>query len=210
MQMKTPPPVPSVIKREDKMDTLKTFVSAHGLLAAAVAGAPQGQGEILLLARSAESPVARALLAVGAEIAARGIVVRAIFGQPEGEKSSAGWSVAGPEVAFRRELRWARNPRLADAHEQLVLGPATAWVGDCLRRDPSRRDAYEHFAADDATTARTMAVSFERLWAISTPLAVRTRPVGMIDSHAHALADDTLAALRTTDEGGGPLVSSQH
>jgi len=210
MQMKTPPPVPSVIKREDKLDTLKTFVSAHGLLAEAVASATPGQGEILLLARSAESPVARALLAVGAEIAARGIVVRAIFGQPEGEKSAAGWSVAGPEVAFRRELRWARNPRLADAHEQLVLGPTTAWVGDCLRRDPSRRDAYEHFAASDAATTRTLAVSFERLWAISTPLVVRQRPVGMMDSQTNALADDTLAALRAADEGGGPLVSSQH
>jgi hypothetical protein len=35
----------------------------------------------------------------------------------------------------------ARHPRLVEAHEQLVLGPETCWIGDCMQRDPAKCDA---------------------------------------------------------------------
>ena len=206
MQMKTPPPLPSVVKREDKMETLRAFISAHWL-------SPRSSDtrtDVTLVARSAESPVARALVALGHEVAGRGLTVRAIFGQLEHEKSSAGWSIAGPEIAFARDLRWAKNPRLADAHEQLVLGPATSWIGDCLRRDPNRRDAYEQFIASETHTSATLRTSFDRLWAASVPLLIRT-PNGMFGG-ARSVSGTTAAVpvLPPCDDNSGPLASSPH
>ena len=51
-------------------------------------------------------------------------------------------------------------------HEQLVLGPAASWVGDCMRRDPMKRDAYECYAADCSKTAGWARTSFDRFWNI--------------------------------------------
>jgi hypothetical protein len=205
MQINTPPPVHSVIKREDKMEIMRTFIKASLLIPRATsAGSLE---EITLVARSAESPVARALASIGAEIASRGITVRAIFGYLECEKSPAGWSIAGPEIPFNRQLRWAKNPRLADAHEQLVLGPMTAWVGDCLRRDPARRDAYEQYITADARTAGNLHTSFTRLWTASVPLQIRT-PKDVKIAAAAVVDHASLAALAPCDDNGGPLVSS--
>jgi hypothetical protein len=207
MQMKSPPPVPSVVKREDKMETLRTFVKASLLMPRAAQSA--AGHDITLVARSAESPVARVLASLGSEIAGRGLSVRAIFGYLESEKSPAGWSVAGPEIPFSRDLRWAKNQRLFDAHEQLVLGPVTAWVGDCMRRDPARRDAYEQFAAEDARTAQNLITSFSRLWAVSVPLMIRT-PKDVKIVAADAIDHAALAALVPGDDSGGPMASSPH
>ena len=46
------------------------------------------------------------------------------------------------------EIRWAKNPRMLDAHEQLVIGPNSTWMGDCMRRDPTKRDAFQSFNVD--------------------------------------------------------------
>ncbi len=206
MQIKTPPPLPSVVKREDKMQTLRTFIQAFFLMPS-LQNVPT---EITLMARSAESPVARALAELGSEIISRGISVRAIFNQLEPEKTPAGWSVTGPEIAFDRHLRWAKNPRLVDAHEQLVLGPRTCWIGDSMRRDPSRRDAYEQFVNDSATTATTISLSFERLWLASVPLLIRTPKAPTTAAVAEKSTDVGLAALAPRDDNAGPLASSPH
>ena len=206
MQIKTPPPLPSVVKREDKMETLRTFISAFWLMPRLDMASTQ----ITLIARSAESPVARALVALGPDIARRSLSVRAIFGHIEPEKTPAGWSVSGPQIAFERDLRWAKNPRLADAHEQLVLGPNTCWIGDCLRRDPSRRDAYEQFVNADMRTASYMTTSFERLWAASVPLVVRAASGGASVARPQSMQDADLPPLPPRDDNSGPLASSPH
>ena len=68
------------------------------------------------------------------------------------------------------EVRWARDPRLIEVHEQLVLGPRTCWTGDSMRRDPAKCDALETFIDDCAESAGTATASFERLWTASEPL----------------------------------------
>ena len=206
MQTKTPPPLPSVVKREDKVDSLRTFISAFFVTGSV--GAPHH--EITVVARSAESPVTRALTSLAADIASRGLSVRAIFLQPEPEKVNAGWFVTGPEIAFHRVLRWAKNPRLADAHEQLVLDDKICWIGDCMRRDPSRRDAYENFVNGDALTAKTIATSFSRLWDASVPLQIRA-PSGAAGLSPNTETDCAeMAGLTGLDDNSGPLASSPH
>ena len=204
MQLKTTPPAARVVKSEDKMETLRTFI----LAALLVPQVDNASGVVTLVARSAESPVAKALVSLGTELASRNMTVRAIFCQLEPEKTAAGWSIAGPCIAFARDLRWAGNPRLADAHEQMVLGSTTCWTGDCMRRDPARRDAYESYVTSDAQTTHPLRVSFERLWAASAPLIIRTSHVTAV--RPASPADDTSVALVPREDCSGPLISSSH
>jgi hypothetical protein len=132
--------------------------SARGLHAAG--------GCYLLIARSPDSPVAQALRAHSGRLAATGIRVRAIFSEVE----PAGAAALAAPFALPGECRIARDPRLLAAHEQLVLAPDCAWIGDCMRREPSKRDAYERFAANCAETAVLATRSFERLWRVAVPL----------------------------------------
>ena len=136
--------------------------------------AHDGPQSVLLVARSGASPVARALKDAAVEIASRGIAVRMIVASEERVQDF--W----PPTAGRhaREMRIARNPRLLDAHEQLVLGQRATWFGDSLRRDPLKRDAFESFTADDAAAAGRARSTFERLWRATEPLQIRNpRPV---------------------------------
>lgn len=132
--------------------------SAHGLH---ITG-----GCYLLIARSPESPVAQALRSHTERMASMGIRVRAIFSEVD---SAHPVQQMGP-FAMPSECRIVRDQRLLAAHEQLVLAPATAWVGDCMRRDPGKRDALENYAANCAQTCAHATRSFESLWRATAPL----------------------------------------
>jgi hypothetical protein len=67
-------------------------------------------------------------------------------------------------------VRLTRDPRLIEAHEQMVLGERACWTGDSMRRDPAACDAYECFIDDGADHARAARSTFERLWATAGPL----------------------------------------
>jgi len=130
-------------------------------------------GCYLLIARSPESPVALALREHAAGLAKSGIRIRAIFGEAELGHGAA--TIAAAPFALPSECRIARDPRLLAAHEQLVLAPDCAWIGDSMRREPSKRDAYENFAAGCAETATNATRSFEKIWRAAAP--VRSVPV---------------------------------
>jgi hypothetical protein len=201
MRLKTPPAVASVEKREDKTEMLRAYF-AHHLRALR----PETLDSTLtVVAASAESPVARALVELGTDIAAAGVKVRAIFHVLAPESTPIGWTISGPTVAFERDIRWARNARLADAHEQLVLGTEAAWIGDCMRRDANRRDAYEQRVEGDAATVRILQRSFERLWGVSEPLAIRF-PIdaGIAAAVAVTCGEAAFAASANGEAGPSP------
>jgi hypothetical protein len=130
-------------------------------------------GCYLLIARSPVSPVAIALRDHASGLAKSRIRVRAVFGEVELGQGAA--TVAAAPFALPSECRIARDARLLAAHEQLVLAADRAWIGDSMRRDPSKRDAYESFAAGCVETATNAARSFEKIWRASAP--VRSVPV---------------------------------
>jgi hypothetical protein len=144
-----------------------------------------------LVARSLDSPAARALGAVAADAIALGITLRLVLLKTSATPLLAG-GVQGPLVAAASRV--ISDPRFLDAHEQLVLSSRTAWIGDCMRRDPGKRDAYECYCEDCEATAGWAARSFERLWTAALPVdlgaAVRT-PLG---APAHEIIDASLIA----------------
>jgi len=154
------PPVRASISRHgEKEQRLRQFVLQH------IGTGTDRSHHLMVVARSLESPVVKAIVGLEQMIAAAGGSVRLILAQLDDE--TQGQTGA---MCCTHEIRWARHPRLIEAHEQLVLGPQTCWIGDCMRRDPSKCDAYENYVEDCGEAAGCAAVSFERLWFASTPL----------------------------------------
>jgi hypothetical protein len=177
----------SVTRRAEKEQRLYEFVGAY--LAEADRGRRPGSNDILLIARSIESPVVRAVGSLGSDIAGAGFCVRMIIAHADRQSPPRGWALSR-DADVDCEVRWARRPRLIEAHEQLVLGPETCWIGDSMRREPAKCDAYESYVDDCSATAGAAAVSFERLWAASEPLLgnppvapVGGEPVGLARRH---------------------------
>jgi hypothetical protein len=156
-----------VVKREAKEDKLKDFIASHLASLSATNAQPTTW---LLIARSAHSPVVKALTALAPEIAKAQVTVRAILALLE---NGAGDTQSETMMPCTTACRVARNPRLLEAHEQLVLGPNTCWIGDSMRREPDKRDAYECYASDHTTTAHWSTVSFHRLWQVSDAIVPR-------------------------------------
>jgi hypothetical protein len=161
----------------EKVAKLSAFIAsdidtrtARGLYAAG--------GCYLLIARSPESPVAVAVRDHADRLTECAIRIRAIFGEVELGQGAA--TVAAAPFAPPSECRIARDPRLLAAHEQLVLCADRSWTGDSMRREPSKRDAYESFAPACAETATNAARSFEKIWRAAAPLrAMPAVPAGL-------------------------------
>lgn len=165
-----PPLRVSVTRHEEKEQKLQGFLSHH--IARLRPGSDAAHpSHLLLVARSLDSPVVKAITTLGHDIAAAGLGARLILAHVDREPLPEDW---GRAVAFTHEIRWARHPRLVEAHEQLVIGPETCWIGDCMRRDPAKCDAYESFVEGCGEAAGCATVSFERLWHASQPLVART------------------------------------
>lgn len=158
-----------VVKHEDKEARLVDFIRSSLI---ATAGAPSEAleaGIVSVVARSFDSPVMLALNAALADVPADTIMVRSIvFEKPK----TLGATPSDRPIAVLRsqDVRWLKDRRFEDAHEQLVLGPTTCWIGDCMRRDPAKRDAFESTTTlSHRATAYAMR-SFDRLWQAATPL----------------------------------------
>lgn len=118
-------------------------------------------GEWSIVALSMQSPVIAAVRRVITELDGVGeLCVKVLLTGREASASNAGFSTIGS-----LEMRHAFDLRLLDAHEQLVLGRYSAWCGDCMRRNPSERDAFESFIRDDQVLSGWARKTFKRLWA---------------------------------------------
>jgi hypothetical protein len=160
-----------VAQREQKERGLRQFIESFLARGEPVAGG--AESTCLLLARSPDSPVARVIGEFAQDRRVQ-LPIRAIFTTLEAGAPSAGSDLSAMP-AFAAEIRLARDPRLLDAHEQLVLGSRTSWIGDCMRRDPLKRDAYEAYSADGRGKALRAIASFERMWRVATPVSARAR-----------------------------------
>jgi hypothetical protein len=164
----------SITRRGEKAQRLTAFL-AQGLAKAGADADPSQIGGISALARSLESPVARAIGTLAAGIAAAGCPVRLLLVRPD-RLAPVGGSVY-PQAAFDCEVRLARDPRLIEAHEQLVLGRRASWTGDSMRRDPAACDAYESFTEDCPDLAAALQSTFDRLWSAARPIFAHHPPL---------------------------------
>lgn len=189
-----------VVRKEEKEARLTGFVTAslEGL-----AGAPESLRTIAVLARSYDSPVVRALAVHADTIARLGVHVRLLVVVGDAPLPEAlGALVTG------LACRSSRDPRLHDGHEQVVIGTHSVWIGDCMRRDPRKRDAYECYSEACLETAGFAMRSFERVWKLGRATRVTRHSTLHPDPRAIEVIEVALAAL--ADPEGATVVSTRH
>ena len=185
-----PPLRVSIARHADKEQSLRQFLLRH------LAGTEPGQlSDLQIVARSLDSPLIKAITSLGQDIAGAGLSVRLILAQLDQAPTPQAWARLVP---FAHEIRWAKHPRLIEAHEQLVIGPETCWIGDCMRRDPAKCDAYESFIEGCGEAAGCATVSFERLWHASQAVVTGVQR-GVV-----------AGALSPHWEGSEPSVGTRH
>lgn len=172
----------NVVTKEDKEARLRAFIARH-IEAQAASDAPTGETTYRLLALSAESPAASALRELAPELAAANIKVEALLIR----RSSTSMHEA-------TDCRFVTDIRLLDAHEQLVLDSATVWIGDCMRRDPLRRDSYELYSDSCPATASRAVRSFAQIWRAAGPSGSLTNERKWTGPREPSLFDPSLLA----------------
>ncbi len=175
--------------RSEKESKLAAFVS-DGLTDV------DAPGVVTLVARGTDSPVASALIAALAQADHANVIVRIVLFDidtvVEDHTATTILDIAGADI------RVLPDSRFAAAHEQLVLGNARVWLGDCMRRDPAKRDAFAVFHDANVPAAQHAAQSFAKLWAVAIPLK---RSVG------RTMAPQALIAGQQTTDTGNDLPS---
>lgn len=162
-----------------------------------------------LVLRSAQSIPAFALAQTKDTLLAAGIQVKAILTKIDPDQALHSFfrtvSALSPDHDLGTLVRWARNPRLTDAHEQALYGPELCWTGDAVRRDADKRNALALFETGPDAIIRG-AHAFKALWAASEPVPARLLAVrdeaGPSATRANAAP---LTALKPPAEGW-PLV----
>lgn len=175
--------------REEREAKLKDFIVKD--MASRSAAGPAFT--YTLIARGPDSPVARAAASLAGDFAAANVTLRAVLLDLDTMTLEAGRpSVLDMDNA---DIRLLTDVRFNAAHEQFVLNATDVWLGDCMRRDPTKRDAFEIFHESNAQAAQHAAKSFEKLWASAQPVR-RVRPIAPELMYVSQGGEDALPAPR--------------
>lgn len=200
--------------RQAEIDRHVGLMSRFAAWTAAEHAAPRA---LTMILRSAESGPAQALIAMKHELSRAGASAKVIVAKLEPEEAMrqlyAGLSELAPQQPAAALIRWARNPLLLDAHEQVTYGQAMCWSGDAMRRGAERRNALT--LLDDASPGAPGAVrlgqlAFAALWSASVPVPERALvPRGApLPSGAYEQSKETPVTVSPLRPGpqGWPLV----
>ncbi len=134
-----------------------------------------------MILRSASSSPAQALIAKARDLARARIAAKVLVANLEPEddlrRLYACLSELSPQDPAKELIRWARNPRLLDAHEQVTCGASLCWSGDCMRRDADKRNVSSLFEDGSGDMVRLARLAFEALWSVS-PVVAERRLIG--------------------------------
>lgn len=150
-----------VVKREEKEVKLTQFI-----LSEIAAGRVTIDAHWSVVALSMKSPVISALHRVVNELEVDELSLNIVL--TGGRKLI---DVDGFDRVQAFAIRVGQSSRLLDAHEQLVLGEVSSWTGDCMRRDPMERDAFETFGANNRELASWARKSFAHFWSAAKPIS---------------------------------------
>jgi len=132
---------------------------------------------LTMILRSAASDPAKALVAMKGALQRAGVRARAILARLDCDDDLRqlcnSLSDLAPQAPAHDLIRWARNPRLLDAHEQVIYGTSMCWSGDAMRRDADRRNALNLFDDDAPDTVRLGRHAFAALWTASSTVPER-------------------------------------
>jgi hypothetical protein len=152
---------------------------------------------LTLVLRSAVSDPALALLSTKDELLAARIRAKVIVAKLEPEDGLrqlyAALAELSPGKPANELIRWAKNPRLAEAHEQVTCGHSLCWSGDAMRRDAGKRNALALFDEHSPDAMQRANRAFLALWSASIPIPSKRlsggamgRPLGSYETFSEA------------------------
>jgi hypothetical protein len=196
------------MKREVREQRLHDLVERYLAPLAQAENAGAGELSLDIVAHAPDSPIAEAVAARLGDLKAAGVTIRAIFACIDPEPALARW------IAQAGLVRWARDVRLLEAHEQLVLGRTKCWSGDAMRRGATRTDLFESLNEGSAEVTALGRKAFERLiplTAIIRPRRVTASLNAMPQDHANVKPVALDSILPTPDFITGlPVMVTRH
>jgi hypothetical protein len=205
-----------VVDAERSRDFREIELRLHiQMMARSVERAEMGSSLTMVL-RSAASDPAKALIGMKGALQRAGLAAKVIVAKldPEDELRHlfTCLTALAPQAPAHELIRWARNPRLLEAHEQVIYGADMCWSGDSMRRDADRRNVLTQF--DEGSPDRTWfgRLAFARLWAVSSLVPQRYltgsltgRPYG---TYEQPIVEAPVSSLSPTSPGpqGWPLL----
>lgn len=176
-------------QKEDREIRLKDLIAKNIALHRTNPIASEYPTVYRLIARSPDSPAARALAHFAEEAESLGIEIEVLFSH------SAGAAIRDETTRLSLSMcRYLSDRRLLDAHEQLVLGTDTTWIGDCLRREPGKRNTYEFTREACSNTASQAAHFHNQLARSSLPAKTNGAPLSHPGVMAQELVDASMIA----------------
>jgi len=162
---------------------------------------------ITLILRSASSAPALAMVRMKDELERVGLDAKVVLAKLEPQEELRQLFTSLTHLLPRQQpsqlIRWARNPRLLDAHEQVTYGDAICWSGDAMRREADRRNSLTLFNEATPEMMRLGRLAFEALWGASSPVPERyltgclaVKPSGAYEQQAPAAVSPVSASLQ--------------
>jgi hypothetical protein len=166
--------------------------------------------KLTMIIRSAASAPAQALIVMARDLARARATAKVVVAKMDPEddlrRLYASLAELSPRAQARDLIRWTRNPRLLDAHEQMTYGDSLCWSGDCMRRDADKRNALSLFEDASGGMVRLGQLAFGALWSASTTVAERRligsplpKPSGAYERNAETVT--TVSVLRSSLQG---------
>ncbi len=193
-----------VVRSESLRESQQGELRRHLQMMSRCIDRAQADFSLTMILRSAGSDPVKALVGMKGALRNAGVHAKVILARLEPEDDLkqlfASLSELAPHEPSPELIRWARNPRLLDAHEQVTYGEAMCWSGDALRRDADRRNALSLFDEEAPDTVRLGRLAFRALWAASSLVPERrllgsatARPSGAYEQDSEtAVAVSTL------------------
>lgn len=166
-----------VVDSESPRDLTESELRRHLHMMARFVERAEAGCSLTMILRSAAADPAKALIGMKGALQRVGVRARVIVARLEPENDLrqlfAGLTELAPQQPAFELIRWLRNPRLLEAHEQATYGQAMCWWGDAMRRDVERRNALAMFEEDASDQARLGRLAFESIWVASSPVPER-------------------------------------
>ena len=161
-----------VVDSESARDLRQSELRRHLQMMSRFVDSAAAGASLTMILRSPEADPAKALIGMAGALERKGVRARVLLAKIEPDddlkKLFDTLSTLAPHEPAHELIRWARNPRLLEAHEQVTYGATMCWSGDAMRRDADKRNALTLFDDEAPESVRLGRLAFEALWGASS------------------------------------------
>ena len=161
-----------VVDSESARDLRQSELRRHLQMMSRFVDSAAAGASLTMILRSPEADPAKALIGMTGALERKGVRARVLLAKIEPDddlkKLFDTLSTLAPHEPAHELIRWARNPRLLEAHEQVTYGGTMCWSGDAMRRDADKRNALTLFDDEAPESVRLGRLAFEALWGASS------------------------------------------